>query len=54
MGLTRITERCRGTRGGFYVYVVKEDRLIHISNYTKRVSLSKLKNEVIYEVFRAL
>jgi len=50
LGLIRITERWRGTRGGFYVYVVEGDKLIHISNYAKRTLPGKWEDEVMYEV----
>ncbi len=50
MRLIRIKERWKGTRGGFYVYVVEGDMLVHISNYAKRILLGKWEEEVVYEV----
>jgi len=39
----------RGTRGGFYVYVVEGNELVHINEYATRKSLGKY-DEVIYDI----
>lgn len=46
--LRKIRERWRGTRGGFYVYVVEGNTLVHISEYAIRKV--QVNDEIIYEV----
>jgi hypothetical protein len=45
-----VKERIRGTRGGFYVYVLEGRELVHISHYAVRKLSGKYEDEVNYEV----